>query len=424
MIWFGIFSLVVAAALVVALFLLARRSGQSSDPIATEIDALAKEVAGLKAVSSAMTTAQEARLKTLSQDLTQTLDSMKKDIGDRLSNMNQLAEQSADRVRNALNERLAAIQTENAAKLEEMRKTVDEKLHATLEERLGQSFKMVSERLEQVHRGLGEMQTLASGVGDLKRVLTNVKTRGTWGEFQLEALIEQIFTQDQYQKNIATRPNSSERVEIAIRLPGRLDDAPVWLPIDAKFPIEDYQRLLDAHERADSEQVEAAAKSLESRIRLEAKTIREKYIEPPHTTDFAVMYLPTEGLYAEVLRRPGLAETLQREFRVVVTGPTNTAAMLNSLQMGFRTLAIEKRSSEVWALLGSVKTEFEKFGEVIAATEKKLQEASNKFSEVGRRTRVIQSRLKSVESLPAADSDFSANLDLLGPQEDEPKEER
>jgi len=389
--------------------LLLRRSGAGSeDPRLQElvgrVESLGKEVNALKEVAYAVSGIQEKRLESLATQIQLTLDSVKKDIGERLTQMGQTAEQSAERVRNVLNEQLASIQKDNAEKLEQMRKTVDEKLHATLEERLGQSFKLVSERLELVQRGLGEMQSLASGVGDLKRVLTNVKTRGTWGEFQLEALIEQIFTRDQYEKNMATRPGAAERVEIAIRLPGRADDQPVWLPIDAKFPIEDYQRLLDAHDQSDSTMVEEAAKALEARIRGEAKKIKDKYIEPPHTTDFAVMYLPTEGLYAEVLRRTGLAESLQRDYRVVVTGPTNTAAMLNSLQMGFRTLAIEKRSSEVWALLGGVKTEFEKFGGVIAETEKKLQEAANKFQTVGVRTRAIQRRLQDVQALPVADA--------------------
>lgn len=392
---------------VMALLIL-RRSSSADDPrwheLGTRMDALNKEIHALREVSNALSGAQEKRLESLSTQIQLTLDSVKKDMGDRLTHMGQTAEQSAERIRNVLNEQLASIQKDNAEKLEQMRKTVDEKLHATLEERLGQSFKLVSERLELVQRGLGEMQSLASGVGDLKRVLTNVKTRGTWGEFQLEALIEQIFTRDQYEKNMATRPGAAERVEIAIRLPGRADDQPVWLPIDAKFPIEDYQRLLDAHDQSDNSMVEEAAKALEARIRGEAKKIKDKYIEPPHTTDFAVMYLPTEGLYAEVLRRTGLAESLQRDYRVVVTGPTNTAAMLNSLQMGFRTLAIEKRSSEVWALLGGVKTEFEKFGGVIAETEKKLQEAANKFQTVGVRTRAIQRKLQDVQALPLADA--------------------
>ena len=400
-----LFAVLVLGVMVV---LILRRSSSADDPrwheLGTRMDALNKEIHALREVSNALSGAQEKRLESLSTQIQLTLDSVKKDMGDRLTHMGQTAEQSAERIRNVLNEQLASIQKDNAEKLEQMRKTVDEKLHATLEERLGQSFKLVSERLELVQRGLGEMQSLASGVGDLKRVLTNVKTRGTWGEFQLEALIEQIFTRDQYEKNMATRPGAAERVEIAIRLPGRADDQPVWLPIDAKFPIEDYQRLLDAHDQSDNTMVEEAAKALEARIRGEAKKIKDKYIEPPHTTDFAVMYLPTEGLYAEVLRRTGLAESLQRDYRVVVTGPTNTAAMLNSLQMGFRTLAIEKRSSEVWALLGGVKTEFEKFGGVIAETEKKLQEAANKFQTVGVRTRAIQRKLQDVQALPLADA--------------------
>jgi DNA recombination protein RmuC len=412
--------LTLLAVLVVAvLVVVLRRSRTGEDPrqeeLISRVEALGREVNALKEVANAVSGMQEKRLESLSTQIQLTLDSVKKDMGERLTQMTQTAEQSADRVRNTLNEQLANIQKDSAEKLEHIRKTVDEKLHATLEERLGQSFKLVSERLELVHRGLGEMQNLASGVGDLKRVLTNVKTRGTWGEFQLEALIEQIFTREQYEKNWITRPGATERVEIAIRLPGRDSDQPVWLPIDAKFPIEDYQRLLDAHEQADTVLVEEAAKALEVRIRGEAKKIKEKYIEPPHTTDFAVMYLPTEGLYAEVLRRPGLAESLQRDHRVVVTGPTNTAAMLNSLQMGFRTLAIEKRSSEVWALLGGVKTEFEKFGSVIAETEKKLQEAANKFSAVGVRTRAIQRQLKDVQALPVADT----GADLLDHASDE-----
>ena len=411
--------LVVAA---LALILLRRSGASSEDPRLQElvgrVESLGKEVNALKEVANAVSGIQEKRLESLATQIQLTLDSVKKDMGERLTQMGQTAEQSAERVRNVLNEQLASIQKDNAEKLEQMRKTVDEKLHATLEERLGQSFKLVSERLELVQRGLGEMQSLASGVGDLKRVLTNVKTRGTWGEFQLEALIEQIFTRDQYEKNMATRPGAAERVEIAIRLPGRADDQPVWLPIDAKFPIEDYQRLLDAHDQSDNTMVEEAAKALEVRIRGEAKKIKEKYIEPPHTTDFAVMYLPTEGLYAEVLRRTGLAESLQRDYRVVVTGPTNTAAMLNSLQMGFRTLAIEKRSSEVWALLGGVKTEFEKFGGVIAETEKKLQEAANKFQTVGVRTRAIQRRLQDVQALPVADAGPQSFLES-SPEENE-----
>ncbi len=297
-----------------------------------------------------------------------------------------------ERLKTTVENRLTAIQADNAGKLEEMRRTVDEKLHATLEQRLGESFKLVSERLEQVHRGLGEMQSLAAGVGDLKRVLSNVKTRGTWGEVQLSALLEQLLTADQFAANVATRPDSGERVDFAIRLPGKGDGAVVWLPIDAKFPIEDYQRLIDAQERGEAALVEEASKAIEVRLKAEARSIRDKYVAPPHTTDFALLYLPTEGLYAEALRRPGLADTLQRDFRVSLAGPTTLAALLNSLQMGFRTLAIEQRSAEVWAVLGAVKTEFGKFGEALAHTRKKLDEASNSISKAETRTRQLSRR--------------------------------
>jgi DNA recombination protein RmuC len=310
-----------------------------------------------------------------------------------------------ERLKTTVESRLTAIQADNAGKLEEMRRTVDEKLHATLEQRLGESFKLVSERLEQVHRGLGEMQTLAAGVGDLKRVLTNVKTRGTWGEVQLSALLEQLLTADQFAANVATRPDSGERVDFAIRLPGKGDGAVVWLPIDAKFPIEDYQRLIDAQERGEVALVEEASKAIEVRLKAEARSIRDKYVAPPHTTDFALLYLPTEGLYAEALRRPGLADTLQRDFRVSLTGPTTLAALLNSLQMGFRTLAIEQRSAEVWAVLGAVKTEFGKFGEALAHTRKKLDEASNSISKAETRTRQLSRRLREVEALPVGESE-------------------
>ena len=310
-----------------------------------------------------------------------------------------------ERLKMTVESRLTAIQADNAGKLEEMRRTVDEKLHATLEQRLGESFKLVSERLEQVHRGLGEMQSLAAGVGDLKRVLSNVKTRGTWGEVQLSALLEQLLTADQFAANVATRPDSGERVDFAIRLPGKGDGAVVWLPIDAKFPIEDYQRLIDAQERGEAALVEEASKAIEVRLKAEARSIRDKYVAPPHTTDFALLYLPTEGLYAEALRRPGLADTLQREFRVSLAGPTTLAALLNSLQMGFRTLAIEQRSAEVWAVLGAVKTEFGKFGEALAHTRKKLDEASNSISKAETRTRQLSRRLREVEALPAGESE-------------------
>lgn len=398
-----------ALALGAGLFLLWRRLDvPPADPrladILQRVEGLSRDLHAMREVSQAQTPVMEARLQSLSQQVQMTLDSMRTDMSDRLARMSAASDQHGERMRTVLREQLTSLQKDNADKLEQMRKTVDDKLHATLEDRLAQSFKVVSERLEAVHRGLGEMQQLASGVGDLKRVLSNVKTRGTWGEYQLEALIEQILARDQYETNVATRPGSAERVEVAVRLPGRDTDQPVWLPIDAKFPLEDYQRLMDAYDRADLTAIEDAARALEGRVRAEAKKIRTKYVESPHTTDFALMYLPTEGLYAEVLRRPGLADSLQRELRIVITGPTNTAAMLNSLQMGFRTLAIEKRSSEVWTLLGTVKTEFEKFGQAIQETEKKLDEVANKFKNVGVRARAVERRLRGVETLPGLDA--------------------
>lgn len=302
--------------------------------------------------------------------------------------------------------KLKAIQDDNTVKLEKMRETVDEKLQSTLEKRLGESFKQVSERLEQVYKGLGEMRTLATGVGDLKKVLTNVKSRGTWGEIQLGNILEQILSPEQYDANVATKKNSTERVEFAIKLPGQgVDkDTVVWLPIDSKFPQEDYQQMIDAQEAADKQLADKCMNRLEALIKKEAKEIKEKYIDPPNTTDFGIMFLPVEGLYAEVLRRPGLTDTLQRDYRISVTGPTTLAALLNSLHMGFRTLAIEKRSSEVWELLGIIKTEFGKFGGVLAKTKKKLQEASNTIDDAEVRTRAIERKLRDVEELPAGES--------------------
>ncbi len=328
------------------------------------------------------------------------------------SNEKRLAE-----VRETLETKLKELQVDNAARLEEMRKTVDEKLHATLEKRLGESFKQVSDRLEAVHKGLGEMQALATGVGDLKRVLSNVKTRGTWGEVQLGALLEQTLTAEQYRRNVATVPGSKDVVEFAIRLPGNEDGSPVWLPIDSKFPVEDYERLLGAQERADPAGVDEAVRAIDNRLKLEAKTIREKYISPPHTTDFAILFLPTEGLYAEALRRPGLADFLQREYRVSIAGPTTLSAILNSLQMGFRTLAIEQRSSEVWELLSAVKTEFARFGEVLARTRAQLQSVTNSIGQAETRTRQMARKLKGVEALPAPQVD-----ELLGKTDDEVEE--
>lgn len=341
---------------------------------------------------------------------TNALAKFRSELNDSLQNLSKASTEKLEQVRGTVEKQLQSLQTDNAQKLEKMRETVDEKLQSTLNTRLDASFKIVSERLEQVHKGLGEMQQLASGVGDLKRVLTNVKTRGTWGEVQLGALLEQILAPEQYQTNVATKPKSSERVEFAICLPGRDADSPVFLPIDAKFPSEDYQRLVDAQERADVAGVEEAGKALDNRLKIEAKTIRDKYVSPPDTTDFAVMYLPTEGLYAEALRRPQLAEFLQREYRITIAGPTTLAAMLNSLQMGFRTLAIEKRSSEVWQVLGAVKTEFGKFGDVLAKTKKKLQETVNTIDTAEVRTRAISRKLKDVEALSSGDS--QALLDM------------
>ncbi|MGD8283598.1 MAG: DNA recombination protein RmuC [Desulfobacterales bacterium] len=320
--------------------------------------------------------------------------------------MTRLNEEKFEAMRQTLETQLRVMQQDNTHKLEQMRATVDEKLQITLEKRLGESFKQVSERLEQVYKGLGEMRTLATGVGDLKKVLTNVKTRGTWGEIRLSHILEQILTPDQYDVNVATKENSNDRVEFAIKLPGQDADKEkiVWMPIDSKFPQEDYQRLLDAQEAADKELAEKSIKNLETRIKAEGKFIKEKYLDPPHTTDFGIMFLPVEGLYAEVLRRPGLCDILQRDYRIVMTGPTTLAALLNSLQMGFRTLAIEKRSSEVWDLLGTVKTEFGKFGDMLAKTKKKLQEASNSIDQAEVRTRVIQRKLKKVQEVPQSES--------------------
>lgn len=320
--------------------------------------------------------------------------------GGQLDRLTKTNEDKLAEMRATLEAKLKDLQTGNEAKLEQMRLTVDEKLHKTLETRLGESFRLVSERLEAVHKGLGDMQTLAADVGNLQKVLTNVKARGTWGEVQLENLLEQMLTTEQYAKNVATKPGSSERVEFAIRLPGRTgDDQPVWLPIDAKFPREDYERLLEAEDRADAVAAEAAAKQLEIRIRDEAKKIHEKYIAPPYTTDFGLLFLPIEGLYAEVLRRPGLTDRLQREYRVTVAGPTTLAALLNSLQMGFRTLVIEKRSSEVWQVLGAVKTEFGKFGELLAKTKKQLDTVSSTLGDAESKSRTIERKLRNVEQL-------------------------
>ncbi len=326
-------------------------------------------------------------------------------FGERLEKLTQSNEQKLDTLKTAVEEKLKSIQEDNTKQLDQMRATVDEKLQGTLEKRLGESFKQVSDRLEQVYKGLGEMQALATGVGDLKKVLTNVKTRGTWGEVQLWAMLEQILNPDQYAANVSTKDNS-ERVEFAIKLPGRSDDRDevVWLPIDAKFPVEDYHRLIEAQEKADAEFAEVAGKQLETRIKQCAADICSKYLNPPKTTDFAILFLPTEGLFAEVIRRTGLAEFVQRECKVVIAGPTTLWSILNSLQMGFRTLAIEKRSSEVWNLLAAVKTEWMKYGDVLSKVQRKLDEASKTLDSAQVRTRAIGRKLKDVQELPVTEA--------------------
>jgi DNA recombination protein RmuC len=351
--------------------------------------------------------AREAR-----DELSKSLATFGQGMSTQIASVAGLQNQQFETLRSTVGQSLEKIRIENADKLEQMRRTVDEKLHATLEQRLSESFKQVSERLELVHKGLGEMQSLAAGVGDLKKVLSNVKNRGVMGEVQLAALLEQILTPEQYETNVATKPDSRDRVEFAIKLPGRDRESVVWLPLDAKFPTEDYQRLQEAQDAADPVAVEAAAKALEARIRLEAKTIADKYLAPPATTDFGLLYLPFEGLYAEVLRRPGLFEALQRDYRVTLCGPTTLSALLNSLQMGFRTLAIEKRSSEVWQVLGAVKSEFGRFGEVLANTKRQLQTVANSIDAAETRTRQIERKLKDVEALPGAETPPLIDRDL------------
>ena len=351
--------------------------------------------------SAEATRTQNSQIDAFGQQLALLQKSLSDTLTLQLGNVSESNARRMSEIRQTLEAQLAQLQTTNAAKLDEMRATVDEKLQSTLQARLGESFKQVAERLEQVHKGLGEMQTLAQGVGDLKHLLTNVKTRGMFGEAQLEALLEQVFVPDQYAAQVATIPGSKNVVDFAVRLPGRSDNgAPLWLPIDAKFPNEDYERLLDAQGRADVLGAEAAGKALELRIRLEAKSMNEKYVEPPHTTDFAILFLPTEGLYAEVLRRPGLMESLQRDHRVTLAGPTTLLAILSSLQMGFRTLALEKRSSEVWQVLGAVKNEFGKFGDVLAKVKAQTETVLKTLDNAHVRSRAMDRALKKVETLP------------------------
>jgi DNA recombination protein RmuC len=336
-------------------------------------------------------------------------------FGEALSQLSESNERRLEAVRATVEQKLEALRTDNTQKLEQMRATVDEKLQTTLEKRLGDSFQLVSDRLEQVHKGLGEMQTLATGVGDLKRVLTNVKTRGTWGETQLGMLLSEVLTPQQYEANVETVPGSNRRVEFAIRFPGRnADGTPCWLPVDAKFPLEHWQRLQDALDRADAPAADAARKALADFLRLQAKTIRDAYVAPPYTTDFAILFVPTEGLYAEMMSRPGFADQLQREFRVTLTGPTNFLALLNSLQMGFRTLAIEQRSSEVWKTLALVKTEFAKFADVLAGIKRKLDEAGTSIEKAGVRTRAMARTLREVEALPEEEAERLLITDATG----------
>ena len=385
---------------------LRREISESSRGVRTELmhtlgtfqEAVVKQSTEATRTQNTQIDAFSQQLNALQKTLADTLATQLQALGD--ANARRLAE-----MRGTLDTQLAALQQTNSAKLDEMRKTVDEKLQTTLEARLGESFKQVAERLEQVHKGLGEMQTLAQGVGDLQRVLTNVKTRGVFGEVQLEALLEQVLTPEQFARQVETKPRSGQRVDFAVRFPGRsADGAPVWLPIDAKFPRDDYERLLDAHDRADAAGVESAGRALEVRIRDEAKSICESYLSPPHTTDFAILFLPIESLYAEVLRRPGLMDKIQRDYRVMLAGPTTLLAMLNSLHMGFRTLALEQQASEVWKVLGAVKTEFERYGEWVARIREQVQKASDTLEKAETRTKQMRRALKVVEALPEAEA--------------------
>jgi len=331
-------------------------------------------------------------------------------LNQRMTAMQSSQEQRLERMRQTVEQQMHTLQASNEQKLEQMRQTVDEKLQSTLEKRLGESFKLVSAQLEAVQHGIGSMKSLTEGVGDLKRMLTNVKARGTWGEVQLGAILEQVLTPEQYARNVKPRPTSTQVVEFAVRLPGQNDGTPVWLPVDSKFPQEDYLRLLDAAERADNAAVNQATTALIRAVHIAAKDIADRYIEPPYTTDFAIMFLPTEGLYAEVLRQPGMVENMQQQHRVVIAGPTTLSAILNSLHMGFRTLAIEQRSSEVWKVLSAVKSEFGKFGTVLDKVKKQLDTASSSLEQTGVRSRAMERRLRDVESLP--DNEASKLLDI------------
>ena len=412
-------AVVVAALLIMAIF--RRYTGKAAnqeDPLLKLDDKLERLERELRyAISeSSRTDRQELSqsMAQLQQTLTEQLALMQGTLNTQLQALGEGNARRMGEVRDTLDQQLQQLQKTNAAKLDEMRQTVDEKLQTTLEARLSESFKQVAERLEQVHQGLGHMKTLAQGVGDLQRVLSNVKTRGIFGEVQLEALLEQVLTIEQYGKQVETKPRSNQRVDFAIKLPGRSDDgATVWLPIDAKFPREDYERLLDAQDRADPIAAEASAKAMESRIRQEAKSIADSYLAPPHTTDFAILFLPVEGLYAEVLRRPGLMDSLQRDYRVTLAGPTTLLAILNSLHMGFRTLALEKQASEVWKVLGAVKTEFDRYGEWVAKVREQVQKAADTLDRADTRSKQMRRVLKGVEALPEAEALARLPLDAL-----------
>ena len=420
-------AVVVAALLIMAIFRrYAAKASAQEDPLLKLDDKLERLERELRyAISeSSRTDRQELsqNMAQLQQTLTEQLALIQTTLNTQLLALGEGNARRMGEVRDTLDKQLQQLQQTNAAKLDEMRQTVDEKLQTTLEARLSESFKQVAERLEQVHQGLGHMKTLAQGVGDLQRVLSNVKTRGIFGEVQLEALLEQVLTIEQYGKQVETKPCSNQRVDFAIKLPGRSDDGTaVWLPIDAKFPREDYERLLDAQDRADPLAAEASAKAMESRIRQEAKSIAESYLAPPHTTDFAILFLPVEGLYAEVLRRPGLMDSLQRDYRVTLAGPTTLLAILNSLHMGFRTLALEKQASEVWKVLGAVKTEFERYGEWVAKVREQVQKAADTLDRADTRSKQMRRVLKGVEALPEAEAlarlplDSSDALDATDP---------
>lgn len=402
------FSVLLAVLNTVLLFFLCllylRRSGSSQDEAAIAV------MSGLQQSLQSVHEKLERVERELRTEITESSRGGRQELSQNLTLFQQSQVQQLTlmqkSISDTLNQQLQQLQKSNAEKLDEMRRTVDEKLQTTLEKRLSESFKQVAERLEQVHNGLGQMQKLADGVGSLQRVLTNVKTRGMFGEVQLEALLEQVLTIEQYAKQVETKPRSNQRVDFAIRFPGRggADGEPVWLPIDAKFPREDYERLLDAHDRADVVGAEVAAKALESRIRGEAKSIAESYLAPPHTTDFAILFLPIEGLYAEVLRRPGLMDSLQRDFRVTLAGPTTLLAMLNSLHMGFRTLALEQQASEVWKVLGAVKTEFERYGDWVEKVREQVQKAADTLDRADTRSRQMRRALKNVEALPEGEA--------------------